>query len=108
MHDRQMPGALGAVLEGDADALVRRVARQRLPKGQQPREIIFERLIKRISAALIHFQFDDRARKTGHGADTNMRGHLDGTTKNSGGKFRLFGIERVFIKSADGGNAQAA
>ena len=55
MHDRLMPGSLRAILESNAHALLLRPARQRFPKRQHLRKIIFKRLVNRIAPALISF-----------------------------------------------------
>jgi hypothetical protein len=107
MHQGQVPGALGTILEGDAHIALRRLPRQRLPKRQQLGEIVFERLVKRISSPLVHFQLNDRAGKTRNRLDSHKSRHLDGALENGAGRIGLPGIERILVMSANGRDAHA-
>jgi len=108
VHEGEMPAALGTVFEGDADVAIGGVAGQRLPKGEQLGQEILEGLVKRISAALVHFQLDHRAGKTRDGPDADVRGDVDGALEDSAGGFGLFRIQRIAVEGADGGDADAA
>lgn len=108
VHDGLMPGPLRAILKGQAHAKPSGQPGQRLPKSEQLGQIILERFIDRVAPARVGFHFHHGAGKPRNGFDADLRGDFNGALKNGARPIRLARIERVLVKGADGGNADAA
>src|SRR2546426_2083410 len=108
VHDRQMIRALRAMLESDPHPALGGELRQRLPKCQELRQIILERLVNRVAAALEKLRFNHGARKARYGRDSDMRRHFDGSLKDLAREVGLPRVERILVERANGRNAKAA
>src|SRR5439155_1240399 len=98
----------GTMFESDAHAFAGCDLSDRLPKFQQPWQKILEWFIDWVFPFRMGFQFDHRARKTGHGAHPDVRGDLDSAKEHRPREIALGRIEGVLIKGADGGDAEVA
>ena len=107
IHERQVIGALRAMLEGDAKAALGRGFGDRFPKCEQLRDEILERLVNRMAATLIDPGFDHRAGKAADVFYAQVRRDFDGALPCGACEFRLARIERVAVIHTDCGNTDA-